>query len=80
MVGTFNTIDVSQYLTSGEHTIVISKATEQRSTIIAVPVMVDGKVVGAVGVSLFLDKLSGQINAALDLRPGVAFSHWPRMA
>ena len=60
--------------------LVISKATEQRSTIIAVPVMVDGKVVGAVGVSLFLDKLSGQINAALDLRPGVAFSHWPRMA
>jgi hypothetical protein len=53
--------------------LVISKATGQRSAIIAVPVKVDGKVVGAVGVSLFLDKLSEQISAALDLRPGVAF-------
>jgi len=53
--------------------LLISKATGQRSAIIAVPVEVDGKVVGSVGVSLFLDKLSEQINAALDLRPGVAF-------
>jgi alkylhydroperoxidase family enzyme len=53
--------------------LVISKATGQRSAIIAVPVEVDGKVAGAVGVSLFLDKLSEQVSAALDLRPGVAF-------
>jgi hypothetical protein len=53
--------------------LVISKATGQRSAIIAVPVEVDGKLVGAVGVSLFLDKLSEQVSAALDLRPGVAF-------
>ena len=53
--------------------LVISKATGQRSAIIAVPIEVDGKIAGAVGVSLFLDKLSEQINAALDLRQGVAF-------
>jgi hypothetical protein len=53
--------------------LVISKATAQRSAIIAVPVEVDGKLIGAVGVSLFLDKLSEQISAALDLRPGVTF-------
>jgi C4-dicarboxylate-specific signal transduction histidine kinase len=53
--------------------LVISKVTGQRSAIIAVPVEVDDKVVGAVGVSLFLDHLSEQVNAALDLRPGVTF-------
>jgi hypothetical protein len=53
--------------------LVVSKATGQRSAIIAVPIEVDGKVVGAVGVSLFLDKLSEQISAALDLRSGIGF-------
>jgi len=53
--------------------LLISKATGQRSAIIAVPVEVDGKVGGAVGVSLFLDRLSEQVGAALDLRPGLAF-------
>jgi hypothetical protein len=53
--------------------LVISKATGQRSAIIAVPVEVNGKVVGAVGVSLFLDRLSEQVSAALDLRPGITF-------
>ena len=53
--------------------LVVSKATGQRSAIIAVPVEANGKVVGAVGVSLFLDKLAEQINAALDLRQGIAF-------
>jgi hypothetical protein len=53
--------------------LVISKATGQRSAIIAVPIEVNGKVVGAVGVSLFLDKLSEQVSAALDLRPGITF-------
>ncbi len=51
----------------------ISKATGQRSAIIAVPIDVDGKIVGAVGVSPFLDMLSEQISAALDLRPGISF-------
>jgi hypothetical protein len=53
--------------------LVISKATGERSAIIAVPVEANGKIVGAVGVSLFLDKLSEQISADLDLRPGVTF-------
>jgi hypothetical protein len=53
--------------------LVVSKSTGQRSAVIAVPVKKGGKVVGAVGASLFLDKLSDQIGAALDLRPDVAF-------
>jgi hypothetical protein len=54
-------------------TLVVSKSTGQRSAIIAVPVKKGGKVVGAVGASLFLDKLAEQINAVLDLRPGISF-------
>jgi hypothetical protein len=53
--------------------LVTSRATGQRSAIIAIPVKVDGKITGAVGVSLFLDKLSEQISDALDLRPGFTF-------
>jgi len=53
--------------------LVVSKATGQQSAIIAVPVEVDGKVVGAVGVSLFLDKLSDQVSAVLNLRSDVSF-------
>jgi hypothetical protein len=53
--------------------LVISKSTGQRSAVIAVPVKKDGKVVGAVGTSLFLDKLSVQIDVALDLPPDVTF-------
>jgi hypothetical protein len=33
----------------------------------------DGKVVGAIGSSLFLDTLSDRIDAALDLRPDATF-------
>lgn len=54
-------------------TLVISKSTGQRSAIIAVPVMSDGKVTAAVGVSLFLDKLAEQIDTTLKLRPDVTF-------
>jgi hypothetical protein len=53
--------------------LVVSKSTGQRSAIIAVPVMKSGKVVGAVGASLFLDKLAEQISAVLDLRPDISF-------
>jgi hypothetical protein len=53
--------------------IVISKGTGERSAIIAVPVQLDGNIVGAVGVSLFLDKLSEQVDEALVLRPGVDY-------
>jgi len=53
--------------------LVISKSTGQRSTVIAVPVMEGGKVIGAVGATLFLDKLSEQIASILDLRTDVSF-------
>lgn len=53
--------------------LVVSKSTGKRSAIIAVPITKDGKVVGAIGSSLFLDQLAEQIHAMLGLRPGVAF-------
>jgi len=53
--------------------LVISKSTGQRSAVIAVPVKKGGKVIGAVGASLFLDKLSEQIASILALRSGVSF-------
>lgn len=53
--------------------LVVSKSTGQRSAVIAVPIRKGGKVVGAIGASLFLDALSHQVGSALDLRPGAAF-------
>jgi hypothetical protein len=53
--------------------LVVSKSTGQRSAIIAVPIKKNGKVVGAIGASLFLDRLSDQVGSALDLRPDAAF-------
>ncbi len=53
--------------------LVVSKSTGQRAAVVAVPVAKGGKVVGAIGASLFLDRLTGQVNAALALRPDVTF-------
>ncbi|MDD4928948.1 MAG: hypothetical protein PHP85_06695 [Gallionella sp.] len=53
--------------------LVISKSTAQRSAVIAIPVKENGKVIGAIGASVFLDKLAEQINSALDLRKEIAF-------
>ncbi len=53
--------------------LVVSKSTGQRSAVIAVPIKKNGKVVGAIGASLFLDRLSDQASSALDLRPDAAF-------
>jgi hypothetical protein len=53
--------------------LVVSKSTGQRSAVIAVPIRKGGKVVGAIGASLFLDALSHQVGSALDLRPGAAY-------
>jgi hypothetical protein len=53
--------------------LVVSKSTGQRSAVIAVPVTEGGKVIGAVGASLFLDVLADQIGAILALRSGVGF-------
>jgi len=53
--------------------LVVSKSTGQRSAVIAVPMKEGGKVVGAIGASLFLDKLSDQIDSILALRTDAAF-------
>ncbi|MDD5384317.1 MAG: cache domain-containing protein [Gallionella sp.] len=53
--------------------LVVSKSTGQRSAVIAVPIKKNGKVVGAIGASLFLDRLSDQIGSAFDLRADAAF-------
>lgn len=53
--------------------LVVSKSTGQRSAVIAVPVKDGGKVIGAVGASLFLDKLSEQVASVLSLRTDVSF-------
>lgn len=53
--------------------LVVSKSTGQRSAVIAVPMKEGGKVTGAVGVTLFLDKFSEQIASTLELRPDIAF-------
>lgn len=63
-------------LMSGEKimgSLVVSKSTGLRSAVIAVPMMKDGKVTGAIGASLFLDKLADQLGSALALRPDAAF-------
>lgn len=53
--------------------LVVSKSTGQRSAVIAIPMMVGGKIVGAIGASVFLDRLAEQISTVLDLRKDVAF-------
>ncbi|OGT00218.1 MAG: hypothetical protein A3F73_01955 [Gallionellales bacterium RIFCSPLOWO2_12_FULL_59_22] len=53
--------------------LVVSKSTGQRSAVIAVPVKEGGKVIGAIGASLFLDRLSEQVGSALALRADAAF-------
>jgi len=63
-------------LMSGEDVmgaLVVSKSTGKRSAVIAVPVKKGGKVIGAIGVSLFLEKLADQVDSVLVLRPDVAF-------
>ena len=54
-------------------TLVVSKSTGQRSAVMAVPVKDGDKVAGAVGASMFLDRLADEIGAALALRSGYVF-------
>ena len=51
--------------------LVISKSTGKRSLIVASPVIVDGKVVGAVGVSLDAARLAASMHRAIRLPPDV---------
>ena len=53
--------------------LVVSKSTGQRSAVIALPIKEGDKVVGGIGVSLFLDRLAEEVGAMLQLRPGVSF-------
>ena len=51
--------------------LVISKSTGQRSVIVASPVLVDGKVTGAVGVSLDAARLAASLDRAIRFPPDV---------
>ncbi|HUW50856.1 MAG TPA: cache domain-containing protein [Sulfuricella sp.] len=53
--------------------LVVSKSTGLRSAVIAVPMKAGGKVIGAIGASLFLDRLSEQVGSVLALRADAAF-------
>jgi hypothetical protein len=62
---------------SGEVTIgdlVVSKSTGRESMVIAVPVKENGNVIGALGVSVYLDNLSRSITDDLDLPSDVFFA------
>ena len=53
--------------------LVVSKSTGQRSAVIAIPMKAGGKIVGAIGASLFLDKLSEQVASTLALPRDASF-------
>ncbi len=53
--------------------LVISKSTNRRSAVIAVPVKLNGQVVGALGVSVFLDYLANQVDAMFNFRTDASF-------
>lgn len=53
--------------------LVISKSTGKRSIIIAVPVQREGRVIGAVGASIFADDLSRNLNETLKPPAGSLF-------
>lgn len=54
-------------------TLVVSKSTGQRSAVIAVPIKKGGRVIGAVGATLFLDRLAEQVSSVLALRENLTF-------
>jgi len=51
--------------------LVASKVTGKKSIITAVPVEIEGEVIGALGASIFLDDLSNMLTTALDLPNGM---------
>ena len=53
--------------------LVVSKSTGQRSAVVAIPMKASGRIVGAIGASLFLDKLSDQVASTLALPPDASF-------
>lgn len=53
--------------------LVVSKSTGHRSVVVAVPIMQGGKVVGAIGASVFLVGLAEQVSTALALPADISF-------
>ena len=53
--------------------LVVSKSTGKRSAIVAVPVRADGRVVGALGVSIAMEKVAARIKDGLGLPGQVMF-------
>jgi C4-dicarboxylate-specific signal transduction histidine kinase len=53
--------------------LVVSRATGGNTVIVAVPVMKEGKAVGALGASIYLDRLAQQLKKAAPLPDGVVF-------
>jgi len=53
--------------------LVVSKTSEKNVAVVAVPVLKDKKVVGMLGASVFLDKLSGQIKQEMALPSNIIF-------
>lgn len=66
----FPTLKAGQPVTGA---LVISRSTGKRSIIVASPVRRGSQFVGAVGVSLSMDALSGELNRQLGLPPGLVF-------
>ncbi len=54
-------------------TLVVSRSTGQKSVVVAAPVIRDGAVVGAVGVSIAVEQLSAFVDAKLALPPNIVF-------
>lgn len=53
--------------------LVVSKSTGRKSVIVAVPVRQEGRIVGALGASVFLDSLSRKLREELALPAGMIF-------
>ncbi len=53
--------------------VVVSKSTGKPSGVIAVPVMNEGRVVGILGATIYLDQMSERIEKILNLPPGVFY-------
>ena len=71
-----NDRDYFSRLMAGETVIgelLVSRSTGKKSMVIGVPVKKDGKIVGAIGASLFLEKMTGMIDEKLGLPENMLF-------
>ncbi|MCL5281232.1 MAG: hypothetical protein M1376_15130 [Planctomycetes bacterium] len=53
--------------------LVVSRSTGQRSAVTAIPIEEGGRVIGGIGVSLFLDRFAEDVSSVLSLRPSLSF-------